>query len=383
MKMTEIPRSTLIYLIAIALLGGIYVAQETITPRRNTIPVPEISTDVDRIVMERDGGDEGDSTRLELNRTDEGWRVRTDDMDGDGAENPTGDGSDDGADESASRRAGGSYRADTATVEGLLRDVDSLSAVDVISTRGAYEEYGLAEGDTRRLRLFVGETQPIAIEFGGTAAAGDAVYGRINGSREIVLVPRSLASAMTTDIDEIRDTAVVRVPEERVTQVEIRSPAHDTVTLSRMRPGDSTSAAADEGDPVWRVEDEEQSAAEREADATSTDRQREDASPQSGGQSVARRVRDFFAEINPLRAQQFLSEDPEGEPFVEILIRRTGDRPPEEIRIWPPDEERRFAVRAGSADEAILVPEWRARRLLLGMERYFEPFVEAEAPATD
>ncbi|MEX2444901.1 MAG: DUF4340 domain-containing protein [Alkalispirochaeta sp.] len=356
MKVSRIPRTTLSYLVVIVLLITVYVVQETTSPRRNTIPIPEIADEVDRIVMERDPANGEDDNRLEVYRDQEGWRVRraSSERAGDGASDDSG-----GAPES--------YRADSAGVDALLQDIAALSAADVISTRGNYEEYGLAGENTRRVRFFVGNTQPLAIEFGGTAAAGDAVYGRINGSREVVLLPRSLASAVTTDPEELRDTAVVRLPEEQVTHVEIRSPDHETLTLSRERPGDSASAAAEEGEPVWRVEPESED-----------------------GPIAPGRVRDFFTELNPLRAQQFLSDDPRGEPFAEILVRLNGNRGSQEIRIWPPDEDRRYPVRAASAEQAVLVPEWRARRLLLGLERYFEPFATeadpsegAGQPATD
>lgn len=347
MKLSQIPRTTLAYVVAIVLLGVVLAVQETSSPRRNAIPIPAISEEVNRIVMEQeieretdresDGGQE--NRRLELYRESDGWRVRE-------------------ARDDASR----SYRADTATVEALLRDVETLSAADVISTRANYEEYGLADGGTRRLRLFVDDIQPLAIEFGGTAAAGDAVYGRINGSREIVLLPRSLSSAVVTDVDELRDTAVVRLPEEQITQVEIRSPSHETLTLSRDRPGDSTAAAAEEGEAVWSVE-------------------REGESDSEGATVSSGRVRDLFAELNPLRAQQFLTDEPQGEPFAEIVIRRSGDRDAEEVRIWPPDADGRYPVRTTSAEEAVLIPEWRARRLLLGLERYFAPFTEDGQPA--
>jgi hypothetical protein len=343
MKLSQIPRTTLAYLTAVALLGGVYVVQETRTPQRNAIPVPSVSEEVDRIVMERAAAD-GESSRVELFRDQDAWRVNA-------AAATAGDGDTDGSDTGGSEGSPGSYRADQATVDDLLRDMEALSEADVISTRANYEEYGLADGDTRRLRFFVGDTEPVALEFGTAAAAGDAVYGRINGSREIVLLPQSLASAITADPEELRDTAVVRLPEDQIMQVEIRSPDHETLTLSRERPGSSTAAAAGEGEPVWSIE------------------------PEREGEPIATgRVRDLFSELNPLRAQEFLPADPEGPFFAEIIVRRTNDRAPEEIRIWPPDDDGRYPLRVSSAEESVLIPEWRARRLLLGLERYFEPF---------
>ena len=272
MKMSRIPRTTLAYLIVIAVLGGVYTVQETRTSRRNAIPIPEIAAEVDLIVMEQNGAD-GERARLELYRDQDAWRVRT------------------------SADAPRSYRADSEVVDALIQDLEELSAADVMSTRATYEEYGLTEGETRRLRFFVGDTEPLAFEFGTAAAAGDAVYGRINGSREVVLLPRSLASVVTTDPDELRDTAVVRLPEERVTQVEIRSP----------------------------------------------------------------------------------SQVPQGSPFAEMIVRQSNNADAEEIMMWPPDEDRRYPVRVSSAEEVVLIPEWRARRLLLGLERYFAPFASEDA----
>ncbi|HKK48104.1 MAG TPA: DUF4340 domain-containing protein, partial [Alkalispirochaeta sp.] len=222
MKGVRIPRTTRAYLIVIVVLSGVFAAQEMRTPHRNAIPIPDIAAEVDRIVMEEDASD-GEPARVAIYREQDTWRIR--------------------ANEDAPR----SYRADSTTIESLLQNLAELSAVDVISTRANYEEYGLTAGETRRLRFFVGDTEPVALQFGATAAAGESVYARINGSREIVLVPRSLARAVTTDLDQLRDTAVVRLPEEQITQVEIRSREHETLTVSRQRPGDSSAAAAGEG----------------------------------------------------------------------------------------------------------------------------------------
>ena len=80
----------------------------------------------------------------------------------------------------------------------------------------------------------------------------------------------------------------------------------------------------------------------------------------------------------PLRADAFPEEDPQGSPFATVTL-QLRDGTEEELSLWPPDENGQYPARASSYDYPFLLSDWRAERLLLNMDAYFEPFEGDEA----
>jgi hypothetical protein len=44
--------------------------------------------------------------------------------------------------------------------------------------------------------------------------------------------------------------------------------------------------------------------------------------------------------------------------------------------VWPPNQNGRYPVSVGPDRYPFVVPEWRVRRLVLGLDRYLEPFAD-------
>jgi hypothetical protein len=317
----RVPVTTIVWATVVLILALVLVAQRISAPRANTIPIPGIDAPVDRILFV-----EGDD-QLELRLRDGEWVIGE-------AEYPATEG-----------------------VAEFLEEVAALEAADVVSARGSFADYGVGDDEGRRIRLFSGSTEPLAIHLGSDAAAGDGVYARLNGSREVVLLPRGIDEVFAVDPNELRETAMVRIGEEEIVQVEIAIGADPAITVVR---GEASSEA--EG-VAWEVEP-----------VGGGGTAGEEAAGDAAGEGAATAdffepadFRSLFQELDPLRAETFLPEPPGGDALAVVRITRTaGDV--EEIRIYPPDDDGTFPVTARSSEYPFGIPQWRARRLLLGRD---------------
>lgn len=315
MNRVVLPTKTLGLLIAVVLLTVVFILQETLTTRRNTIPVPTF--DAATIEEVRMVGPDGE---VSIRRDGDRWVVGAAD-----------------------------YPADGDAVASLLEDATLLAEVDIVTARGAWDDYGLDEESERVIRFLAADREPLAIQLGDTASDGDAVYGRINGSREIVFLPQSLDGAFVTAVDEIRETEMLSVDEENVVRVTLESPDHETVTVQRSRSGDSDDAR-EEGEPVWETD------------------------PPDDELGLGH-FQNFFQELASMQAQSFIDGSVDAAAFATVSVELSDGRR-EVIRLFPPNENRSFPVTLESTPYAFRIPEWRARRLLLGRNRYFVPFDE-------
>jgi hypothetical protein len=302
-----IPLTTLVWASVVVILALILVTQRVSRPRANTLPVPPISAPVDRIRFVQ-GEDQ-----VELRLRDDAWVI--------------------GAAEYPARES----------VADLVDEIAAIETADIVSARGSFADYGVDDDEGRRIRLFSGSTEPLAIHLGAAAAAGDGVYARLNGSREVVLLPRSISDAFTVDVDQLRETAMARIREEEIVQVEIAIGEAPPIRVIRGEETDDGAGFA------WEVASVDDAGTANAVDPEPAD------------------VRSLFQELDPLRAETFLPEPPAEEPFAVIRVTRApGDI--EEIRVYPPDEEGSYPVTVRSGAYPFAVPQWRARRLLLGRD---------------
>ena len=218
MSSRGIPRSTVVLAAVVAVLAIVFVVQETLSPRRNTVEIAIGEGTIDRVALS-DG-----ARSLLLRQRDGAWVV--------GEEG---------------------YPARGEDVEALIAALTGDAALDVVTTRAAYDEYGLDEPSVRRVVLFSGESEALSIDIGTRAVAGDAVYARATNRREVVFLPRQVDELFSVEADDFRSTEVASIDEERVTRVRVVSGELEELTAQRVRGGDSADGAA-EGEPVWAVE---------------------------------------------------------------------------------------------------------------------------------
>ncbi len=323
------PTRTLTYVAVLVVLIVVFVVQEAGQPRRNAIPVPAF--DADAVSQVRISGPDGELT----------FRQNPDTTDTEGSIWLMGD---------------ENYPVAAGRLESLLEEITSLERADIVTVRGNPEEYGLGEASRRTVRIFTGNLEPVALQLGDTAAAGNAVYGRVNTSREIVLLPRSLDTAVSTDPMRFRETTMVSIPEDRIVEARIILQGRSPVVVERVldedasSEGSSTESAGQSAQSAWTAED-----------------------PRTGEPMQADVLNAFVRELSSLQATAFpeyLSDSTApmwtGDPVVRILV-ETVVGEPVEISLWPGDEEQ-VPARTSASPYDFFIPRWRAQRLMLNLE---------------
>ncbi|MGC9313651.1 MAG: DUF4340 domain-containing protein [Sediminispirochaetaceae bacterium] len=313
-------KRTVIYASIAVLLVLIFVIQETTDGRKNTLTVPKPPENIDMIVMEKDGNSIEMSGQAGTDSEDfSGWII--------------------GPEE---------FPADKEKISGLVGSLRDVGAADVISTRESYDKFGL-DGDTERLMRFFAEGREfLTLHLGNTASSGGSVYGRIDDRREVVLLPRDLADQFTLEVSKLREKQMASIPQDEIKRIVINSPGVEELLISR----NGTEDPASDAELEWEA---------RFAGADSAE------DIESG------RFRDFFIELADMRALSFLDKDPQGEPWADLdIFRQDGVRV--NVSFWPPDDNGEFPVIVSTSPYRFTLPNWKARRLFLGIDSYFEAF---------
>jgi len=388
MKVNTIPGKTLIYAALLLVLVVVFVVQETTVSRRNTIPIPEITGTIDQI---RIVGADGELRFLREGDADVG---NGSGANRDGANDDGPDGTGDAAWTMGDER----YPVNPDTITAIVDTVTGLDALDVVTARGNDDDYGLAAGDRRTLRIFTGDLEPIALQLGGSAAAGNAVYGRINGSTEIVLLPTALDTAVSTDPMRYREKTIAAIDESDILEVRIASPEFETVRVQRKiddeAPAEGADGAGSGGNGTGDT-----GAGDTGTAAAGPERLTGSGTAAAGdisGGVTSDWVADLEEEVEPARLNALIREfvsfeatgfpeydaDPDasralftGEPIATVEVER-NDGSVVTIDLWPPDGERRIPARASASEYRFFIPEWRARRLLLGLDRYLAAYTD-------
>jgi hypothetical protein len=296
---------TVIYGAILLLLLMVYIFQETVTRSRNTITVADIGDSATQIQIDTPEG------TLVLQGGPESWTV------GDKA-----------------------YPGDIQLVDELISTVGNLGDVDTISRRGGYSGFGLDEEQQRTLEITYGQDETLTLSFGNSAAAGNALYARINGSREVVLLPASLDRWITVDPSSFRDHLMLEVPESSVESLEISAPGSDPVNLRQK--------ISDKGDPGWEVlsGDEPVSSVTEEA------------------------VDRLFQELSMLEADAFIESEPETEIVASLKV-KLSNKSEKTISIRHSEDEGSYILEVSGNPYLFTLSEWNVRRLLLGRDEYF------------
>ncbi len=310
-------RKTILLASLLVVLSLVFLFQETREIRRNTLEVVAVPEGIDTITISR-----GDET-LTLLREGDSWQV--------GAER---------------------YPGDEEVIGELLTSLRELGEVDVISGRSNYEQYGLTGAEAYQLSLAQEGTEVLSLRLGANAAAGSAVYGRVNSRPEVVLLPRRVKDRASVEATEFRNKLMASIEAETIRSASISGSGSPSITLTAIvnaePPEDAT--PLEEIDATWQVE---------------------------GAESVApERIQSFLQELASLQAQNFLDNRPDGAPFGTVTLDTTEGQ--ERLELYPPDENNLYPVVSSTTEYVFLIPDWRARRLLLGVEGFFEPFQEEE-----
>jgi hypothetical protein len=330
-----VPTRTLVYAAILVALTIVFVFQQAGQPRRNALPVP--SFDADAVSQVRISGPDGERT----------FTRNADAADSsDSSDTPV----------SAWLMGDENHPVAEGRIESLLEEISGLAGADIVTSRGNSEDYGLDDPSRRTIRIFTGNLEPVALQLGDPAAAGNAVYGRVNTSREIVLLPRTLDTAVSTDPMRFRDTTMVALPEDSIVEARILRPGRPEVVVERAL-DDGSAAEQSDGQSPWSARN-----------------------PETGEPLEGDILNAFIRELRSLQASAFpeyLSDgdDPEGgsttpewtgDPVARIRV-ETADGESTEISLWPGDEEQ-VPARVSTNPYRFFIPRWRARRLMLNLE---------------
>ena len=393
MTFNAVPRKTVILAVILAVLVAIFVIQERGGSRRNTVPIPEISGEIDQIRIATAEGE------LRFHR-----RADSGGDSGDNSGDATGTRESADAGDAAAEWTMGeeAYPVNPDAVAAIEEQITALREVDVVTSRGDPSDYGLTEDTVRTLRIFTGDLEPVKLELGATAAAGNAVYGRINGGNEIVLVPQALDTAVAFDPLRYREKTIVAVADDEIVEVRISGPGADTVRVVRRISEDDGADASGNGETGPGAADVDSApAAGADAAPATPDTNWQLAAPVAdlSDQPGASQFNALVRELSALEATGFPEYDDAGEtgavaggtgsvsgdgttadpseetrapfsgdPVASVVVERT-DGSTVRIELWPPVEERVPAA-ASTSPYRFYLPEWRARRLLLGIERF-------------
>lgn len=336
----NIPTKTVVLAAVALVLALLYTVQIVVSPNRNTIDLPTVGAEITLIEI----GENGESLTLE--RSDDGWVV--------GEER---------------------YPGDAGIVDALVEAALAIDSVDVISERGGDERFGFGEDTVRTLVLHTAEEPVLAFTFGAAAAAGDAVYGRVQDESAVVLLPGSLQNSLRLDPGYYRDKVIARLTTDAIDEVLLEADGFPEVSMRRI----AVEATEDEADLT------ETELLEREweariggvivdAPAAIDDDSAEDGgvTEDEEGDTIPGYLRqNFFQELAALRVDRFPVEDLVGEPFARLTISLI-DGGSEEITIYPPDENFAYPITATTNPYSAVIPEFRVRRLLLGRSEIIE-----------
>ena len=340
MNDTLLSRKTLIYIAILLVLVGIFILQETVNRSHNVISVPETGETAERIEIETPEG------TLSLQGGPERWTV-----------------------------SDAEYPADAEAVAALLDAIDALNEVDVISDRGQYAEYGLEPGTAKTVRISYGGDEELILHIGNAAAAGNALYARVNAGKPVVLLPRAINSHISIDPSDYRNRVMAAIPEEAVRQITISADGFESLTIRRRELGTDETPAIEE--TLWEATggDAARAAAPASASASASASGSATAAVTGTGEALVSpgAFRNLFQELSSLQAQDFVATPPVGPPFARLNVAR-ADGPDAQISLWPPDRNDLFTVEVTGNPYRFTIPQWRARRLLAGLEGYFTAF---------
>lgn len=307
-----IPRSTVVLGSITLVLAAILVVQLVVPPAGARLDLPAVDDEVDELVITRDGAS------LTLERDGDEWFVGPERWDGDEAQIAT--------------------FLDLATADARYQ---------IVSARGSFDRYGITD-ETLHLEVRASGEVVRTYRFGTASSARDAYYARVDGGSEVVLVPRALAEGASVEEVEYRELAMIDVPRETVASIEVAVDGFEPVRIEPAAPPTDGADGDDAGDaPEWRVE---------------------------GDREIAdQRIEDLLFEIAPLRAQEFRPADETGPPFATVTVVQS-DGNTIAVAVHPPDEVRAFGVSSDAAPYEFTMPEWRVRRLLLGVDEYVDQF---------
>ncbi len=189
-------------------------------------------------------------------------------------------------------------RANYSTVSSILDELEFAERSRTITSKelkgAASEGFGLQHP---RIRLTLqGKKQPMVLLVGNETPTKDAVYVQAQGSGNVLIAPQSIYDRLNRSLDDLRDRTVIDFLPASATRIEIKSADRD-IELAK-------SSAATNSEPHWAL------------------------TRPVAARADQRKTSELLADLNELRAADFVSEDPRDVHTYQL------DEPEREVTVW-------------------------------------------------
>lgn len=150
-----------------------------------------------------------------------------------------------------------SFPADAFAADGLAGSLAGLASETVLEDAQPPEEYGLAEG--ARVVRFATDEGEHALRVGNETPVGSNVYATVEGSGEIVTVPRFEVRSFEKTLTDLRDRRILDVDAAAVHRIEVRWPGGAVVLDRAPEAGPAGSGEEEAGEEAtpevsgWRI----------------------------------------------------------------------------------------------------------------------------------
>ena len=169
-------RGILISLVIIVVLA-VYILVSRLGPGSDTLKLPELEGKPDTIAIQV-----GEAREKTLKKTGKGWVLEP-----------------------------GGYPADAGTVQQMIKKLEGLKRLELVSRKKYFDRYGLTPDERVRVGLRTGEEDLMTLMIGKTSSTGRHTY-LLYDDREIVYqASGNLRSLFSKNLEELRDKTVMDI----------------------------------------------------------------------------------------------------------------------------------------------------------------------------
>ncbi len=189
-------------------------------------------------------------------------------------------------------------RANYSTVSSILDELEFAERNRVITGKElgglSLKDFGL---ETPRVRLTLQNKKgSMVLLIGNETPTQDAIYAQLQGKKDVLVVPKSIYERVNRTLDDLRDRTIIDFQPATATRIEIKS-ADRVIELAK-------SASTTNAEPRWSL------------------------TRPLAARADPRKVSELLADLNGLRATDFVSEIPRDVPAYQL------DEPEREVTVW-------------------------------------------------
>jgi hypothetical protein len=208
-------------------------------------------------------------------------------------------------------------RANYSTVSSILDELEFAERNRVITDK---ELLGLTPKDfgleNPRVRVTLQNKKgSIVLLIGNETPTKDAVYARLQGKKDVLVVPKSVYERVDRTLDDLRDRTVIDFEAASATRIEIKS-FHPDRAIELTKSASTTNA-----EPRWAL------------------------TRPLAARADPRKVSELLADLSGLRVTDFVSESPRDIPTYQL------DEPEREVTVWTGESGKTLQIGRSSTND--------------------------------